>query len=112
MIKAATVARKFWELAGTWKEVERAEYRLAYSHKKAQQLDKALAHASTCIEIIVKNGSDPFELFFGYEALGMVEKDRNNQIGFNKAVEKMRSLYENISPDLQAWCSDSFKKFE
>ncbi len=112
MIKAATMARKFWELAGTWKEVERAEYRLAYSYKKAQQFDKALAHASTCIEIITDNGSDPFELFFGYEALGLVEKERGNPVGFKTAGEKMRSLFEQISPDLQVWCSDSLKKFE
>ena len=112
MITAANMARRFWEIAGTWKEVERAEYRLAYSHKKAQQFDKALAHASTCIEIIAENGSDPFELFFGYEALGLVEKERGNPVGFKTAGEKMRSLYEQINPDLQVWCSDSLKKFE
>src|SRR5581483_5972026 len=46
MLEAAKAARRFWEIAGGWQEVERAEYRLCMSHLKAGEPSIALEHAS------------------------------------------------------------------
>ena len=55
MILAATLARKYWEIAGTWKEVERAEYRLSKTFLKAGLFNESLMHAKTCLEINSQN---------------------------------------------------------
>lgn len=72
MIKAAKAARKYWEIAGGWMEVDRAEYRLAMSFFKAGQLEKALEHARLCENICRENNADSFELFFAHEALAKI----------------------------------------
>lgn len=74
MILAAQTGRKFWEIAGTWLEVERAEYRLAMTYLKAEEPQKAYDHAQTCIDIMKKNGADTEELSYGYQALDLAKK--------------------------------------
>jgi len=51
MILAAQVAREFWELIGTWKEVGRAEYRLSQSFLQASKIEESCTHAQNCIDI-------------------------------------------------------------
>jgi hypothetical protein len=67
MVEAAKTARKFWEIAGTWREVERAEYRLALTYLKAGVAKLAREHVALCLAIVHENGSEPGELFFAYE---------------------------------------------
>lgn len=111
MIEAALIGRKFWEIAGTWKEIERAEYRLAKTYMKAGKLDKALFHAESCLEIVYQNNNEPLEIFFGYEVLGLVEKMRGNQIGLKKAIEKMTEVFQELTVDEQSWCKGTLENF-
>lgn len=110
MILAAQAARKYWEIAGTWMEVERAEYRLSQSYLKANDFAKSLEHAKNCIEIATANNAPPLELFFGYEALALAEKMRGNVLGFQKAVEHVRMNFDRLSAEDQAWCEPSLKR--
>lgn len=110
MLHAAFVGRKFWELAGTWMEVERAEYRLAKVFLKADILDKAFAHAERCMEIIAENGNEALEVFFGLEAMALVEKARKNNLGYEEAVKGMKEAFEKINPDDQKWCKSTLEK--
>lgn len=92
MLDAANAARKYWEIAGGWVEVERAEYRLSMSHLKAGNLEKALTHARVCEAICKENNAEPFEIFFAYEALTKV----------NRALcEDMKS---KVKEDWQSYC--------
>jgi tetratricopeptide (TPR) repeat protein len=111
MILAALTGRKFWEIAGTWLNVERAEYRLCMSYLKAGQLPQALEHAQLCLEVIEQNKAEPMEYFFGYEALALVEKARSNGIGFEKAVEHAKKYFELIENEgNKKWCKNSLEK--
>lgn len=74
MLLAAATARTYWEVAGGWLEVERAEYRLAMSHLKAKKYDTALRHARNCESICTENKANSFELFFAHEALTKVNR--------------------------------------
>lgn len=74
MVLAAQTARKYWEVAGSWVEVERAEYRLAMSLMKANRFNEALEHARNCERICLENEAAPFEKFFAYEALTKVNQ--------------------------------------
>ena len=67
MIRAAIAARKFWQLAGTWIHVERAEYRLANSYLKAGDIERARFHARECLRICELNGADEFEMKYARE---------------------------------------------
>ncbi len=110
MILAAQAGRKYWEIAGSWLEVERAEYRLSQTYLKANDFAKALEHAQTCLEVAQENNAPPLELFFGYEALSLVEKARNNVIGFSKALEQAKANFEKLSSEDKSWCELSLTK--
>ncbi|MES2801804.1 MAG: hypothetical protein V4654_04885 [Bdellovibrionota bacterium] len=110
MILAAKVARKFWEVAGTWKEVERAEYRLSYSFRQAGNFDESFAHAQLCVEICETNSAPALEFFFGYEALALVEKAKSNDLGYKTAVQQVTSYFEKLSEDDKSWCKSSLEK--
>lgn len=110
MILAAKTARHFWELVGIWKDVQKAEYRLSLTCLKAGLLDESLMHAQLCLDINSKNGNEPLELFFAYEALAMVEKAKEN-IGANtKAVEKMKMIYSGLNAEDKLKCKASLAK--
>lgn len=68
LLRAAREARRAWERAGTWMNVERAEYRLALAHAAVGRWDDAVAHAETCLRICEANGADAGERFFAHEA--------------------------------------------
>ena len=72
MLRAAETARRYWEIAGDWMTVERAEYRLALAHVKAGLPEKALAHAEECLRVVTANNGDAGEQFFAHEALARV----------------------------------------
>jgi len=69
MLKAAQAGRTYWEIAGTWTNVERAEYRLAMTNLQLGDADAALRHAQSCLSVCNVNDADPGELFFAREAL-------------------------------------------
>ncbi|MDD4972857.1 MAG: hypothetical protein PHY93_00820 [Bacteriovorax sp.] len=104
MILAATTARKYWEIAGTWKEVERAEYRLSQTYLQAGLLNKSLLHAKNCLDINSQNNNEPLEIFFGYEALAKASKALKNEADYNDALLKIKIAYSNLSADDQSWC--------
>ncbi len=110
MILAAQTGRKFWEIAGTWLEVNRAEYRLAMSYLQAHDLAAALRHAQFCIEICNANNADSLDMFFGYAALAQVEKQRHNRAGFQNALAVAKSHFEKLSDDDKPWYEDSLIK--
>lgn len=109
MIFAAQVARKFWQVAGTWIEVERAEYRLSQSYLQAGQVDKSLIHAKKCIEICAENSAPALEFFFGYETLALTERKRSNDLGHKTALSMAQKFYDQLSADDQSWCESILK---
>lgn len=106
MIQAAFIGRKYWEAVGTWKEIERAEYRLAQTFLKAQVLDKAYDHAEKCLAIIAENNNEPLEVFFGFKSLALIEKARKNKLGFDEAIGKMKEAFNKITSEDQIWCKE------
>ncbi len=112
MIFAAKTARKYWEISGTWLEIERAEYRLAMTYLAAVDLSVSFNHAQACLEISREHAAEPLELFFGYEALASVEKARKNELGFSKAIEHMKVAFDGLSVDDRSWCARYLSKLQ
>jgi hypothetical protein len=112
MIKAAKLGRIFWEKAGTWKEVERAEYRLAQTYLKSNNIELAFDHAKKCLAIVEANNNEPLELFFGLEILALTYKAQNNLESFNETLKKMDSTFKNLSDEDQKWCLSTLKNLQ
>ena len=110
MLLAARTARKYWEIAGTWLETERAEYRLAMTCIKAGDPDQAAEHARLCLDIIRANDGEALESFFACEALALAEDARGHAASAAAAVAGARESYEKLSGDDQAWCKDTLDR--
>jgi hypothetical protein len=93
---AASVARVAWERAGTWREVERAEYRLAMSSLVVGEPYGAVGHAEACRAICEAHcdapGAPLLELFFAHEALARSRHAIGDMPGALASREMMRAL--------------------
>lgn len=109
MIRAAQAARVWWERAGTWLEVERAEYRLALSWLQAGDLAQARRHAQTCLEMVQAQDAPALEHFFAWEALGRVERAAGNATGQRQALAHMDTAFQGLDDSDRGWCAPSLQ---
>ena len=110
MLSAAAAARVQWQRAGTWLEVERAEYRLALCWLAAGDAAQALQHARRCDAIVRENGTLPLELFFAAEALGLPAHALGDGAGHAAAVTAARQAFDALPPNDQVWCRATLDK--
>jgi hypothetical protein len=110
MLLGARIARDFWARAGTWLEVERAEYRLAISYLKLPDLSAARRHARRCLDLVREHDAPMLEWFFGFEALAQIERALGNAPAALRAVQDMKAAFEQLSDDDKAWCRPSLEK--
>lgn len=71
---------------------------------------KALSHAQVCLELAQENSAPALELFFGYEALALIEKARGNATGFSKALEQVKANFGKLSAEDKPWCEASLNR--
>ncbi len=98
MLLAAETGRKYWEIAGTWLEVERAEGRWAQSCLKANRFDEARAHAKLALAICEANKASAMEHFLAYETIARIEKVAATN-AFQSAVLVTEEWFAKLSPD-------------
>lgn len=110
MITAAQAARRYWAVAGTWLETERAEYRLAMTWLQAGDSALARHHAQQCLTIVQANGSVPLERFFASEALALAEAANGNAAGHAAALAQAREAFAALDEADQGWCRASLDK--
>ena len=112
MVQAAQAARRHWARAGTWLEVERAEYRLSHCHRVAGDATQAAAHAQGCLRIVTENNAPPLEHFFGWEAAALAADalaaldlaDTADRAKALAARQSMHHWFGQLASDDQAWC--------
>jgi tetratricopeptide (TPR) repeat protein len=104
MLSAAMTARKYWEIAGSFLEIERAEYRLAQSYRKLGDYQKSFVHASKCLEIVLHHQLPDLEIFFAYEVLALVEKAQKNTRSFEMLKLKIQEVFDRLEKTDQEWC--------
>jgi hypothetical protein len=112
MLMAAHAARRFWEISGTWLEVERAEYRLAMSFLSAGRPWDALRHAENCYDLCLAHSAPPFELFYGQEALALSFAAAGDWEGFRHARWRALDLFARLPEEEKPWCKDSHSRLE
>ena len=112
MILSAQIGRQFWGIAGTWKETERAEYRLSQTFLQAARYDESLLHALACLEICEINSAPALEFFFGYETLALVEILRGQKDRYTGAVQQMKKYYSQLPESEKPWCNAALAKVQ
>ena len=110
MIAAAQGALKYWTQAGTWLEVQRAEYRLARSRLQAGQPGAAIESANRCIDVCALNNAPPFEQFFAHAVLALAQRAASNLSAFEAARDRALGLLEQVPADERKWCASELKE--
>ena len=110
MIVAAQAARQYWEVAGTWLETERAEYRLAMTWLQAGDPAQARHHAEACLAIVDANNGAALEWFFGHEAAALAEHALGNTAARAEAVAAARRAFEQLDAGDKSWCAETLTK--
>jgi len=110
MLEAAAVARRFWQRAGTWLQVERADYFLALSHLAAGDAATAREHALACLRTVADNGNVPLEVFFGQEALALAAQAAGDTATRNAAVARACETFPLIEESDRGWCQPTLDK--
>ncbi|HET9976686.1 MAG TPA: hypothetical protein VFQ20_04565 [Burkholderiaceae bacterium] len=104
MLDLAAASRAHWEKAGTWLEVERGEYDLARMHLAAGQCDAALRHAAQCLAACIAHDAPPYEVFFGHEALALVQHARGDRAALAHHVRAAQDAFDRLADADQAAC--------
>lgn len=105
MLRAAEAGRRWWGLAGTWLETERAEYRLALAWLAAGDAARARTHAQCCLAIIDQQPDAPaFERFYGLEALARAERAAGDAAAHAEAVAAAQATFGRLTAEDQAAC--------
>lgn len=110
MILCAQVARKYWEIAGSWLEISRAEYRLAMVCLQAQDVTNAFMHAQNCLTLCRENNAEDLDMYFAYEAVAFVEKAKGDKARLEPAVEMAKTHFAKLKPEFKVWCEANLNK--
>ncbi len=112
MVAAAEGGLKYWKLAGTWLEHERAEYRLARSFLQAGAVARAVDAARRCIDVCDANDAPAFERFFGWAVLAVAQRGVGDRSAFATSRQRALDQYAMIAPDDRQWCETERKELE
>jgi hypothetical protein len=110
MLMASQASRVYWERAGTWLQVERAEYQLTITFLKVGELAHAEIHARECGRIVAENEAPALERFFAFEALARVMRAAKTEAAFKLASEQARATFEELDEADRSYCLESLNK--
>jgi hypothetical protein len=104
MVEAAQGALKYWKLAGTWLEEERAEYRLARSLLQAGAALAAADSARRCVEVCERHDAPAFEQFSSHAVLALAQRAAGDPAAFEASSARARDWFEQVSKEERPWC--------
>lgn len=112
MIELAEASKALWASAGTWVNVERADWLLARCHAALGQGAPALSHARACLALVEQHAGEPeaddFEFFFAHEALAWAQRAAGDATGEAAEVARMQARLAAIADDsLKPWCTEA-----
>jgi hypothetical protein len=112
MLDVAAACRLHWSQAGTWVEVERADYGLALAHLSADLLDPALHFARQCLAGCTQNNAPPYEHFFAHEALARVQHARGDRADCASHVAAAKASFVTLAASDQDACRSALSALQ
>jgi len=109
MVMAAESALRYWKLAGTWIEEERAEYRLCRSLLQADDARGSVESAVRCAAICARNDAPACERFFAHAALATAQRAAGDLAACEAARAHALALFDTLAADERKWCEDDAK---
>ncbi|MGE0708875.1 MAG: hypothetical protein AB7N76_22525 [Planctomycetota bacterium] len=109
---AAQAARRFWEVAGTWSQVQVAEYRLAHTYLALGRAATALTHAEECQRICAEQEATPFDRFFASEAVAKARHATGDTAGAVAAREAARQAAGEVKEGARDYVLAQLAKLE
>ena len=97
MLDISCGSKMHWAQAGTWLEVERADYALALCHLSAGMPDLASNFAVQCLAACMQNDAPPYEHFFGHEALARAQHACGDQAASARSVAAAEAAFEKLT---------------
>jgi hypothetical protein len=110
MLEIAAACRDHWRHAGTWLEVERADYGLAMTHLSARRADDAMRHAAQCLAACIAHEAAPYELFYGHEAMARVQHARGDTVACAHHRRAAQAAFDQLDADTQGGCRGSLDR--
>lgn len=108
MIEMAELERRAWSRAGTWLQVERADYHLALCHAVAGQGPRAVACAAACREACEAHGADAAERFFAHECSVHAARAAGDANAAAQHRARMVSLLADVQDaQMKAFCEET-----
>jgi hypothetical protein len=104
MLTAVQAGLTHWRRAGTWLEVERAEYRMARSCLQVGDADAALQSALRCVAVCETNRAPAMEWFFGEAVLALAQRATGNHVAADRARRQAREWFAQVPVDERACC--------
>lgn len=105
MVAAAEIGLRYWRVAGTWLEEERAHYQLARSLVAAGRAADAAKAARDCLDVCRANAAPPFEAFFGHAVLALARRAQGETAAYEAARAAALASYAQVPEDEQSWCA-------
>jgi hypothetical protein len=105
MIVAANGGLKYWKIAGTWLEEERAEYRLTRSLLKAGRPAAAIQSAARCIDVCARNDAPAIERFYGYVVLALAQRAAGDAASSAASRQAALALHAQVPDEEKQWCA-------
>jgi hypothetical protein len=112
MVAAAETGLKYWKLAGTWLEEERAEYRLTRSLLEAGEPLAAIESAKRCLAVCEKHDAPPFEQFFAHAAVALAHRAAGDTVLFETHHGIATSQLEQIPEAERQWCKSELEELQ
>lgn len=102
MLRLAAASREHWSRAGTWLEIERAEYGLALTHLSAGLHDDAWRHAAQCLAVCLHHRAPPCELLYAHEAMARVHHARREAAELAHHAQALQCVFERLGRNDQS----------
>jgi hypothetical protein len=104
MILAAQTARRYWALAGGWRETARAEYRLGMTWLRAGDAELAGWHAQQCLDITGSHGGLAMDRFLAWEVVASSARARADTAGAALALTELQATLAEVDEGDRVWC--------
>lgn len=112
MLRAAEGALRWWRVAGTWLQEERAWWRLANCRRLAGDAAGAVEAARRGLAVCTANDAPPFERFFLHVAEALAQAARGDEAARGAARDAALAAHAQVADDERAWCASDLEQLQ